>query len=57
MIDLNHSRNLAARPRAGYLHVPFLLPLLVAVFGLMLAGRVTAQTYTTIHSFIASFRA
>ena len=30
---------------------PFLLPALIAGLGLMLAGRVTAQTFTTLHSF------
>src|SRR5208283_4630418 len=31
----------------------FLLPTLIAGLGLMLAGRVTAQTFTTLHSFTA----
>src|ERR1041385_4621323 len=31
----------------------FLRPVLIAAFGLMLAGRVTAQTFTTLHSFTA----
>lgn len=33
---------------------PFLLPVLIAGMGLMLAGRVTAQTFTTLHSFPAT---
>jgi len=32
----------------------FILPLLIAGLGLTLAGRVTAQTYTTLHSFTSS---
>src|SRR5260221_316397 len=32
----------------------FLLPALIAVLNLMLAGLVTAQTFTTLHSFTAS---
>src|SRR5436309_12822027 len=32
----------------------FLLPVLVAGIGLVLAGRVTAQTFTTLHSFTAT---
>ena len=32
----------------------FLLPALIAVLDLMLAGLVTAQTFTTLHSFTAS---
>ena len=35
----------------------FLLPALVAGFGLMLAGQATAQTFTTLHSFTALFAA
>src|SRR6266404_86083 len=31
----------------------FLLPALIAGFGLMLAGRVTAQTFKTLYSFTA----
>jgi uncharacterized repeat protein (TIGR03803 family) len=55
MTDLNHSRNLAVRPRAGCFHVLFLLPVLIASLDLMmLAGRVTAQTFTTLHYFTAS---
>jgi uncharacterized repeat protein (TIGR03803 family) len=42
MIDLNRSHNLAR-----------LLPALIICFGLILAGRVTAQTFTTLHSFTA----
>ena len=45
MIDLNHSRNLAVRPRAGCFQVLFRLPVLIAGLGLMmLSGRVLAQT-------------
>jgi len=51
MIDLNHSRNLAVRPRAGCFHGLFLLPVLIAGLGLIGAGLVTAQTFTTLHSF------
>jgi uncharacterized repeat protein (TIGR03803 family) len=54
MKQLNHSRNLAVRHRAGRLHVLFLLPGLIAGLGLILAGRVTAQTFTTLHSFTAA---
>ena len=32
----------------------FLLPALIAGLGLILAGRVTAQTFTTLHSFANS---
>jgi uncharacterized repeat protein (TIGR03803 family) len=32
----------------------FLVPVLAAVFGLMLAGQVTAQTFTTLYSFTAT---
>ena len=32
---------------------PFLLPALIASVGLTLAGRVTAQTFTTLHTFTA----
>src|SRR6266851_2783121 len=53
MIDLNHSRNLAVRRRAGCLHVPFLVPVLVAALGSVLAGQASAQTFTTLHSFTA----
>ena len=38
----------------GCIKNPFLLPLLLASFGLILAGRVTAQTFTTLHSFSGS---
>jgi uncharacterized repeat protein (TIGR03803 family) len=52
MIDLNHSRNLAVRRRAGYSRDLFLLPMLITGLGLMmLAGRLAAQTFTTLHSF------
>src|SRR5258708_39934595 len=33
----------------------FLLPALMAVLNLIPAGRVTAQTFTTLHSFMAAF--
>ena len=36
--------------RAGRM---WILPALIAVLNLMLAGRVTAQTFTTLHSFTA----
>ena len=45
MIDLNHSRNLAVRPRAGCLRILFLHVLMMAGLGFTTAGRVTAQTY------------
>ena len=32
----------------------FLLPALIAVLNLLPAGRVTAQTFTTLHSFTAT---
>src|SRR6266702_2065076 len=51
MIDLSHSRNLAVRVRAGCFHVLFLLPVLIAGLGFIPAGRVAAQTFTTMHSF------
>ena len=54
MLDLNHSRNLTVRSRAGSFQVLFLLPVLTAGFGLMLAGQMTAQTLTTLHSFSAT---
>ena len=44
MIDLNHSRTLAARPRAGC----FLTMLMLAVF---LTTSAPAQTFTVLHSF------
>src|SRR5439155_12988623 len=48
MIDMNRSRYLAMRPRVGYFRVLLLLPVLImAGLGSMLAGRVTAQTLTT----------
>jgi len=54
MSNLNHSRNLAVRRRARCFHVPFLLPVLIAGLGLMLAGQVTAQTFTTLKTFTAA---
>src|SRR6266496_3262618 len=55
MIDLNHSRNLAVRRRACCFLLPFLLPVLMAGFGLIMAGRVTAQNFTVLHSFSGTF--
>src|SRR6266516_1377629 len=55
MIDLNHSRNLAVRPRAGCFRVLFLLPVLITGLGLIMAGRVTAQIFTVLHSFSGTF--
>ena len=49
MNDLNHSRNLAVRLRAGCFLGVFLLPVLMA--GLIPTGRVTAQTFTGLHNF------
>src|SRR5436190_22863401 len=37
--------------KAIYIKNLFLLPALIAGLGLMPAGRVTAQTFTTLHSF------
>jgi uncharacterized repeat protein (TIGR03803 family) len=45
------SRNLAVGQGAGYFHVQFVLPIVIAGLGLMLAGRATAQTFTTLHIF------
>jgi uncharacterized repeat protein (TIGR03803 family) len=36
-----------------YIKKPFLLPALIAALGLIMVGRVTAQTFTTLHSFTA----
>jgi hypothetical protein len=48
MTDLNHSQNLAMQQHAGCFHVPFLLPVLVAVVGVLVACPSQAQfTYTT----------
>jgi uncharacterized repeat protein (TIGR03803 family) len=47
MIDLNHSRNLASRPRAGCFLAVFVLVGLMAASG-------PAQTFTTLHSFTAA---
>src|SRR6266404_421095 len=41
------------RRRAVFRTILFLLPALIAVLNLMPAGRVTAQTFTTLHSFTA----
>src|SRR5476651_1104199 len=38
-----------------HLNFLFLLPALLAGLGLLLAGRVTAQTFTTLHSFTSLF--
>src|SRR6266568_8364098 len=54
MIELKHSRNLAARPCAGCFLGVFLLPVLITTLGLIPDGRVTAQTFTTLHSFTAN---
>src|SRR5438046_2628108 len=54
MIDLNHSQNLAVRRRTGCFHVVFLQPVLISALGLMMAGQVTAQTFTVLHSFTAT---
>src|SRR5437867_2040310 len=51
MKNLNHSRNLPVRPRAGCFYGVFLLPALIAVLNLLPAGRVTAQTFTPLHNF------
>jgi uncharacterized repeat protein (TIGR03803 family) len=52
MNDLNHSRNLPVRPRSGSILGTFVPPVLMAGLGLMMpAGGVTAQTFTTLHSF------
>ena len=49
MFDLNHSRNLARPPRDSDFRIMFLLAL--SIVGL--TCRVTAQTFTTLHSFTA----
>src|SRR5258708_5660860 len=54
MIDLNHSRNLAERPRAGCFQVLFLLPVMIIGFVLMTGVRVTEQTFTVLHEFMAT---
>src|SRR5947207_10181542 len=51
VIGLNYSRNLVVRPRADCCHVRFFLSAVIAGLSLMLAGRVTAQTFTTLYSF------
>jgi uncharacterized repeat protein (TIGR03803 family) len=51
MNDPSHSQNLAVCRRAGYLRFPFLLPVLVAVIGVVLSGRAEAQTFTTLYNF------
>jgi uncharacterized repeat protein (TIGR03803 family) len=51
MIDLNRSRNLAVRRRAGCFHGLFLLPVVITSLGLLLAGQVKGQTFTTLHTF------
>jgi uncharacterized repeat protein (TIGR03803 family) len=52
MTDLNHSRNLAGRRRAGRLHVSFLLTAVITATGLMAAARATAQTLRILHGFM-----
>src|SRR2546422_6799700 len=47
MIDLNHTRNLAARPCAGFF-------VAVLMLGVLLAASGPAQTFTTLHSFTAT---
>src|SRR5438034_1059284 len=47
MIDLNHTRNLAVRPCAGFF-------VAVLMLGVLLAASGPAQTFTTLHSFTAS---
>src|SRR5438128_537926 len=37
-----------------YIRNPFIVPALIAGIALTLAGRVTAQTFTTLHSFTAT---
>ena len=54
MIDPNPSRNLAVRRRADCVFGVFLLPVLIAGLGLIPAGGVRAQTFTTLHSFTAT---
>jgi uncharacterized repeat protein (TIGR03803 family) len=54
MIKPKHSCNPAVRARAGHLPVLMLLPLLLAGLGLILTGRVAAQTFTVLHSFTAT---
>jgi uncharacterized repeat protein (TIGR03803 family) len=51
MIEPNHSGNLAVRRRTCCFHVPFLLPVLIAILSSALPSRGTAQTVTTLHSF------
>jgi len=46
MIDLNHTRNLAVRPCAGFF-------VAVLTLGVLLAASGPAQTFTTLHSFTA----
>src|SRR5258708_3634543 len=43
-------------PMKNHLINLFLLPALIAVLNLILAGRVTAQTFTTLHSFAGNDR-
>ena len=47
MIDLNHTRNLAVRPCAGFF-------VAVLMLGVLLAASGPAQTFTTLHSFTAT---
>lgn len=49
MIDASYFRNMAVRARAGCFQVLFLLPVLMAGFGLItLTGPVMAQSFTTL---------
>ena len=47
MIDLNHTRNLAVRPCAGFF-------VAVLMLGVLLAASGPAQTFTVLHSFTAT---
>src|SRR6266571_2226964 len=47
MIDLNHTRNLAVRPCAGFF-------VAVLMLGVLLAASGPAQTFTTLHSFTST---
>src|SRR6267154_3423716 len=54
MNDLNHSRNWLLRPRAGCFYDLLLFPVMIAGLVLIPAGRVTAETFTVLHSFTAT---
>jgi len=47
-------RRQSKTPMKTYMKNLFLLPALIAGLGLLTAGRVTAQTFTTLHSFTAT---